>query len=76
VGGQRAMRSLLDTYFDQGGMQLQVNVLDGEMLRAAKANPAAYPGIVVRVAGYCAYFNDLQPAVQDEIIERTAHATG
>jgi len=76
IGGQRAMRSLLDTYFDQGGMQLQVNVLDGEVLRAAKANPAAYPGIVVRVAGYCAYFNDLQSAVQDEIIERTAHTTG
>jgi formate C-acetyltransferase len=76
TSGRRAIRSLLDTYFDQGGMQLQVNVLDDEVLRAAKANPAAYPGIVVRVAGYCAYFNDLQPAVQDEIIERTAYTIG
>jgi formate C-acetyltransferase len=76
ASGWRAIRSLLDTYFDQGGMQLQVNVLDDEVLRAAKANPAAYPGIVVRVAGYCAYFNDLQPAVQDEIIERTSYKIG
>jgi pyruvate formate-lyase/glycerol dehydratase family glycyl radical enzyme len=71
--GRQALTSLFTTYFNQGGMQVQANVLDAEMLREAKRNPAAYPGIVVRVAGYCAYFNDLQPSVQDEIIERTAH---
>lgn len=71
--GRRALASLLRTYFDRGGMQVQVNVLDSELLRAAQADPGAHPGIVVRVAGYCAYFSDLQPAVQDEIIERTAH---
>jgi len=76
AAGWRAISSILDTYFNQGGMQLQINVLDADMLRAAKDDPAAYPGIVVRVAGYCAYFNDLQPAVQDEIIERTAHGIG
>ena len=54
-------------------MQIQANVLDAEMLKAAQKNPSKYPGIVVRVAGYCAYFNDLQPSVQNEIIERTAH---
>lgn len=71
--GRRALVSLLRTYFDHGGMQVQVNVLDAGLLRAAQADPSAHPGIVVRVAGYCAYFSDLQPAVQDEIIERTAH---
>ncbi|MBM4445987.1 MAG: hypothetical protein FJ023_01370 [Chloroflexi bacterium] len=76
TAGWRAISSILDAYFNQGGMQLQINVLDADMLRAAKDDPAAYPGIVVRVAGYCAYFNDLQPAVQDEIIERTAHGIG
>ena len=40
---------------------------------SAKADPASHRGIVVRVAGYCAYFTDLQPDVQDEIIERTSH---
>jgi pyruvate-formate lyase len=39
----------------------------------AKLDPSSYPGIVVRVAGYCAYFTDLQPEVQDEIIARTSH---
>jgi formate C-acetyltransferase len=71
--GRHALMSLFKNYFSQGGMQAQVNVLDSETLRAAKTDPASYPGIVVRVAGYCAYFNDLQPDVQDEIIERTAH---
>ncbi len=33
--------------------------------RARQGNPSAYPGLVVRVAGYCAYFIDFQPAVQD-----------
>jgi len=55
---------------------VQGNVLDADTLRQAKVDPSAYPGIVVRVAGYCAYFNDLQPAIQDEIIERTAHGVG
>ena len=71
--GQKALLNLFKNYFAQGGMQVQVNILDTETLKAAKRDPASYPGIVVRVAGYCAYFNDLQPDVQDEIIERTAH---
>lgn len=71
--GRRALVSLFRNYFAQGGMQVQANVLDSNVLRAAKKDPAAWPGIVVRVAGYCAYFNDLCPQVQDEIIERTAH---
>jgi formate C-acetyltransferase len=71
--GRSALVHLFKNYFDQGGMQVQVNILDTETLKAAKKDPASYPGIVVRVAGYCAYFNDLQPSVQDEIIERTAH---
>ena len=71
--GARALAGLLGSYIKNGGMQAQVNVLDADTLRAAKRDPASYPGIVVRVAGYCAYFTDLQPDVQDEIIERTAH---
>ncbi len=71
--GCKALMYLFKNYFDQGGMQVQVNILDAETLKAAKNDPASYPGIVVRVAGYCAYFNDLQEDVQDEIIERTVH---
>jgi formate C-acetyltransferase len=74
--GREVLLGLVRTYFDMGGMQVQVNVLDADMLRAARDDPTLYPDLVVRVAGYCAYFNDLQPAVKDEIIERTAYGAG
>jgi formate C-acetyltransferase len=37
----------------------------------ARSHPGRYPGIVVRVAGYCAYFDELPDTVKDEIISRT-----
>jgi pyruvate formate-lyase/glycerol dehydratase family glycyl radical enzyme len=71
--GARVLSNLLRGFFNQGGMQVQINVLDAEMLRAAQADPNAHLGLVVRVAGYCAYFSDLSRDVQNEIIARTAH---
>lgn len=70
--GRDVLAALFNAYFEMGGMQVQVNVLDADQLRAARDDPTLYPDLVVRVAGYCVYFNDLQPAVKDEIIERTA----
>ena len=52
-------------------MELQCNVVDRETLLKAKANPAAYPNLIVRVSGFSAYFVTLSPEVQDEIIART-----
>lgn len=72
--GAAKLASLLRTYFiDQDGMQVQVAVLSADDLRKARENPSAYPNLLVRVSGYCAYFADLQPDVQDEIIARTMH---
>jgi len=72
--GERAvdtMTALTRGFFSQGGMEMQLNVLDPEMLEDARAHPGRYPGIVVRVAGYCAYFDELPLTVKDEIIART-----
>jgi len=52
-------------------MEVQFNILDPEELIKARNNPGMYPGLVVRVAGYCAYFDDLPDIVKDEIINRT-----
>jgi formate C-acetyltransferase len=72
--GAAKLASLLRTYFnDQDGMQVQLAVLNADDLRKARENPAAFPNLLVRVSGYCAYFADLQPDVQDEIIARTMH---
>ena len=70
--GKLALSSLIKTFFRRGGMQVQINVLDPSVLMAARDNPALYPNLMVRVSGYSAYFNDLAPAVQEEIIQRTS----
>ncbi len=65
------MRELVTTYMQLGGQQLQINVVDGRTLRAAQQNPEGYQDLIVRVAGYSAYFTHLSQDVQDEIISRT-----
>lgn len=49
----------------------QFNIIDSNILRAAKAHPEDYPNLMVRVAGYCALFSTLMPEAQDAIIART-----
>ena len=73
--GLRVMTALTEGFFKSGGMEMQLNVLDPDMLIDAKNNPGKHPGIVVRVAGYCAYFDDLPDTVKQEIIERTRLTT-
>jgi len=72
--GRAMLSSLLDVYFNRGGMQSQLNVLDTAVLREAKEHPDKYPFLLVRVSGYSAYFNDLSPEMKDEIIRRTSNA--
>jgi len=65
--------TLLQGYFDQGGMQLQVNVFDVEKLKAAQKNPDQYGDLIVRVGGYSDYFTRLSPTLQNEIIARAGY---
>ena len=69
--GVTLLSSLIRGFFEGGGMEVQFNILDPEELVRARNNPGMYPGLVVRVAGYCAYFDDLPDIVKDEIISRT-----
>jgi formate C-acetyltransferase len=72
--GTDILKSLIRGYFDLGGMHLQINLVDRATLVDAQQNPQKYPDLMVRVAGYSAYFVDLSKEVQDEIIARTEHA--
>ncbi|MCP3953796.1 MAG: formate acetyltransferase [Desulfobacterales bacterium] len=74
--GKMALNSLLKTYFRNGGMQAQVNVLDPQVLMEARDHPDRHPNLLVRVSGYSAYFNDLTPDMQNEIITRTCLGMG
>lgn len=68
--GTDVLTSLIRTYTELGGMQIHFNVVDSETLMEAQRCPEAYRNLVVRVAGYSAYFVDLAKDVQDEIISR------
>lgn len=69
--GLKRLTSLIDYYFLRGGMQMQFNVVDRKTLLDAQENPEKYRNLIVRVAGYSAYFVNLDKTVQQDIIERT-----
>jgi pyruvate formate-lyase/glycerol dehydratase family glycyl radical enzyme len=69
--GVQRMADLTATFMQLGGQELQINVVDAATLRAAQADPQAHADLIVRVAGYSAYFTQLARDVQDEILSRT-----
>ncbi len=73
--GLASFIALAKTYFARGGQTLQVNVLDAEELKRAKAEPEKYGNLIVRVGGFSAYFTTLEPGLQDNIIKRTEQRT-
>jgi formate C-acetyltransferase/4-hydroxyphenylacetate decarboxylase large subunit len=64
---------LIKTYFDHPGFQLQFNIVDSEMLKDAQRHPQHYRDLIVRVAGFSAFFVELSKAIQDQIIARTEY---
>lgn len=69
--GLNRLVNLIDYYFSLGGMQMQFNVVSRDTLLRAQQDPAKYQNLIVRVAGYSAYFVNLEKKVQQDIIERT-----
>ncbi len=66
--------SLIRTYFKFGGHHIQFNIVDTETLRDAQKHPDLYKDLLVRVAGYSDYFNDMTEQLQNEIIARTENS--
>jgi formate C-acetyltransferase len=62
---------LIRSYFTLGGHHIQLNIVDTATLLAAQACPADYKDLIVRMAGYSDYFNDMNSDLQQEVIERT-----
>ena len=63
--------SFVRTYFKFGGHHIQFNIVDTETLLDAQKHPDLYKDLLVRVAGYSDYFNDMTEQLQNEIIART-----
>ncbi len=62
---------LIRSYFILGGHHVQFNIVDTATLKAAQESPEAYRDLLVRMAGYSDYFNDMNDDLQQEIIDRT-----
>ena len=63
---------LMKTYFfNLGGMEMQMNIISSDTMRDAQAHPENYKDLVVRIAGFSAYFVEVYKAAQDDLIRRT-----
>ncbi len=69
--GVKKLAAVMKSYFEQGGMELQLNIISGETLRDAQKHPENYRDLVVRVAGFSAYFVEVFKDSQDDLIRRT-----
>lgn len=67
------LKTLVKTYLERGGFEMQINVVDKTTLEDALKNPENYRDLVVRIGGYSDYFTRLTPNMQQEVILRTAH---
>ena len=72
--GITKLKNMTQAYFDLGGMECQYNVVDAATLRKAQENPDDYHNLVVRIAGYSAYFVDMTEAMQNDVISRAEHS--
>ena len=75
AAGMRNFAGLIRTLLnDYGVYHVQFNTIDKDLLCAAQRRPQDYPTLMVRVAGYSAYWNELSPTLQEDILSRTEHA--
>ena len=71
--GKGIMRSMVKSFVENGGEHVQINVVNDKTLLAAQEHPENYRDLVVRIAGYMAYFTELDKDCQDNLIYRTTH---
>lgn len=72
--GLDKLKEMTEAYFSNGGMEVQYNIVSAKTMRAAQADPQTYRDLVVRIAGFSAYFVEMTPDLQNDIISRTENA--
>ena len=72
--GRAILSQVVDAYFNEQGEHIQINVVSEETLRDAQKNPDKYRNLMVRVAGYSAYFIELDREVQEDVIRRSTQS--
>ena len=69
--GTKKLGDLIRAFINLRVWHLQMNIINRETLVAAQKDPQKYKNLVVRIAGYSAYFVDLSPDLQNDLIDRT-----
>ena len=69
--GVKKLRAVMETFFRGGGMELQLNIVSVDTLKDAQEHPENYKDLVVRIAGFSAYFVEVFKGAQDDLIRRT-----
>ena len=70
---KKALKPLVQGYFKQGGMQLQISCISKADILDALKNPQKHENLIVRIGGYSEYFSNLSPELKQTVINRTAH---
>jgi pyruvate formate-lyase/glycerol dehydratase family glycyl radical enzyme len=73
ASGTALLQAFIKSLFELKALHVQFNIIDRQTLFDAQKHPENYRNLVVRVAGYSAFFNDLSPDIQNDIISRTEH---
>ena len=68
---RKKLMTLIKTYFQKGGQEMQINATSQDVLLDAMAHPENYQNLVVRVSGFSAFYVTLDKAVQLDILNRT-----
>lgn len=71
IEGRDILLNFVEEYISKQGMHIQFNIMSAETMKAAQKNPKDYKDMLVRVAGYSAYFVELGKPLQDDLIQRT-----
>lgn len=71
LNGRNNLSSFIKTYMEKRPMHVQFNIMSAETMKKAQSNPELYKDMLVRVAGYSAYFVELSKPLQDDLIQRT-----
>ncbi|ONI47247.1 formate acetyltransferase [Candidatus Epulonipiscium fishelsonii] len=71
IEGRDNLISFIDEYMSKGPMHVQFNIMSSKTMKAAQKNPNNYKDMLVRVAGYSAYFVELGKPLQKDLIQRT-----
>ena len=69
--GGAKLRATIETYFSEGGQQLQISIASTAEMKAAQRDPEAHRSLMVRVGGFSAYFTELAKEFQDDVIARS-----